>query len=76
MGLFAKGRRGQGRGVDTGHVVGAIGGQAPDPGAKEVDMFGDRGQTDEGQANTYVGKGSQITGNLKFEGSVRLEGQI
>lgn len=77
MGLFAKGRRGQGRKPDLQHdvLVGTMP-PAPRPREKEADMFGDRGQSDEGQANTFVGRGSQITGKLNFEGSVRLEGQV
>jgi cytoskeletal protein CcmA (bactofilin family) len=40
-------------------------------------MFGDKGQMDDGgQANTYMGKGSQITGKLSFDGAVRIEGQV
>ncbi len=40
-------------------------------------MFGDRGHPDDGgQAATSLGKGSQITGKLSFEGTVRIDGQV
>lgn len=40
-------------------------------------MFGDKSQTEDGvQANTYMGKGSQVAGKLTFEGTVRIDGQV
>ena len=53
------------------------GGAILGPGDKEAAMFGDKGQADEGgQVNTHIGKGSQITGKLSFDGAVRIEGQV
>jgi cytoskeletal protein CcmA (bactofilin family) len=44
---------------------------------KEQDMLGDNGQLqDKGQANTYLGKGSQIAGKLRFDGTVRVDGHV
>jgi cytoskeletal protein CcmA (bactofilin family) len=40
-------------------------------------MFGDKGQPDEaGRANTYLGKGSRVSGKLSFEGAVRIDGHV
>lgn len=40
-------------------------------------MFGDRGHPDDSsQVATALGKGSQISGKLSFEGTVRIDGQI
>ncbi len=40
-------------------------------------MFGNRGHPDEGaQVSTSLGKGSQISGTLTFEGAVRINGQV
>jgi len=77
MRLFGKGRSGQSRGADAGRVALDSGGGVFRGGDKEADMFGDKGQgEDGGQANTYMGKGSQISGKLTFEGAVRIEGQV
>jgi cytoskeletal protein CcmA (bactofilin family) len=44
---------------------------------KEADMFGDRGQPDDtAHVATALGKGSQISGKLSFEGTVRIDGQV
>jgi cytoskeletal protein CcmA (bactofilin family) len=44
---------------------------------KEQDMVGENGQLqDKGQANTYLGKGSQIAGKLRFDGTVRVDGHV
>ena len=40
-------------------------------------MLGDQTQQNsEEQADTSIGKGSQIVGTLKFEGTVRIDGQV
>ncbi len=40
-------------------------------------MFGDRGHGDDSaHAATTLGKGSQISGTLSFEGTVRIDGQV
>lgn len=40
-------------------------------------MFGDRGHSDEGgHVATTLGKGSQISGQLSFEGTVRIDGAV
>ena len=76
MKFFNKGRLGQSHGADAdastfeGH--GSVG-----PALKEADMFGDRGQADDtSHVATALGKGSQISGKLSFEGTVRIDGHV
>lgn len=77
MKFLLRGRRGQSRGADVGFPRPESDGTVVRPGEKEAGMFGDKGQVDDGgQANTYMGKGSQITGKLSFDGAVRIEGQV
>ena len=77
MKLFGKGRQGQSRGSDRGPLVADAGSVAYGPGHKESDMFGDRGHGDDAtQVATSLGKGSQITGKLTFEGTVRIDGAV
>ena len=76
MKFFNKGRLGQSYGADAGAEAldarGSVG-----PTLKEADMFGDRGQPDDtAHVATALGKGSQISGKLSFEGTVRIDGQV
>jgi cytoskeletal protein CcmA (bactofilin family) len=52
--------------------VGAINGSTH----KEAYMSAERSQTINGAHATTIGKGSQITGNLSFEGTVMIEGKV
>ena len=48
-----------------------------EPRQTEKSMLGDQTQQNsEEQADTSIGKGSQIVGTLKFEGTVRIDGQV
>ena len=78
MRLLGKGRRGQSGAADAGRsAFESSESVLVRPGDKEAGMFGDKGQADDGgQVNTYMGKGSQITGKLSFDGAVRIEGQV
>jgi cytoskeletal protein CcmA (bactofilin family) len=77
--LFSKkGRRGgQSRGVNAEHTVLDTVSTVFRPSDKEASMFGDKGHGDDGgQPSTSLGKGSQVTGKLSFEGTVRIDGQV
>jgi len=77
MRLLGRGRRGQSGVADAGRSALESDSVLVRPGDKEAGMFGDKGQVDDGgQANTYMGKGSQIAGKLSFDGAVRIEGQV
>jgi cytoskeletal protein CcmA (bactofilin family) len=77
--LFSKkGRRGgQSREVNAEHTVLDTVSTVFRPSDKEASMFGDKGHGDDGgQPSTSLGKGSQVTGKLSFEGTVRIDGQV
>jgi len=77
MGLLGKGRRGRDRGAEAERVAREATDAVLQPGDKEAHMFGDKSQAEDGvQANTYMGKGSQVAGKLTFEGTVRIDGQV
>jgi cytoskeletal protein CcmA (bactofilin family) len=78
MSLFGRDRRGRKPSVDPWEATRAPAVEAVGPREKEADMFErDKLQSDEGaEANTYLGKGSKVTGTLTFEGTVRVEGQV
>jgi len=77
MSLFSKDRErlDRPRGLDPEASV-----PPPAPVRREVEMFErerDRSQVEEtGGASAFLGKGSRVTGELAFEGAVRIEGQV
>jgi cytoskeletal protein CcmA (bactofilin family) len=77
MGLLGKSRRDKIRGAEAERVALSVTNAVSPPGGKEAHMFGDKGHGEDGvQANTYMGKGSQVSGKLTFEGTVRIDGQV